>query len=51
MKAPFCCAQDCRQGRDCPRAAATEYSFVNVVIMLAGAAMIGGPFVAWAWSL
>lgn len=48
---PFCCTQNCNQGRKCPRAASAEYSLVNIIIMLAGAGFIGGPFIAWAWSL
>ena len=45
MKTSLCCNQNCRQGRDCPRDA--EYSLVNVLVMLAGASLIGAPFACW----
>ena len=39
------CKHSRRQCLACP--CGSEYSFVNVLIMLSGAALIGAPFACW----
>ncbi len=44
------CKHSRRQCLACP-CGKGEYTFVNVVIAMAGAMLIAAPFMVWAWSL